>query len=296
MEDLLRVMDIRQSEDGSIKYAFENSKGNKLEAVYFSVDGILGRKRRSIDAICLSSQAGCVMGCTFCATGLGGFFGNLTTKEMLEEVAQVRKDVSERGLHAPTCYTLMGMGEPLLNVDNVMEFYSNVRNNGPKIDPLSLSTIGIIPSLERLIAARDVDYKIFFSLHSPYNEERSRIMPINKVYPLEKVLDKLREYGDAKGRRSVVSYLLLDGVNDDEQHALDLAKLLDEKCFDVQLLLFNPIDGIQFKRPQMETAERFKSVLLSQGLFAYIQISKGRDIAAGCGQLIKDIRKKERKA
>jgi 23S rRNA (adenine2503-C2)-methyltransferase len=283
---MIEIFDRCISSDGSIKYGFVNSAGNRFEAITFIYNGHHERKPITVRAICISSQAGCNLACSFCATGLEGFYANLTGEEMLQQIELVQRDLESSGLPPATGYAVMGMGEPLLNLPVVIEFFRAVRKNQSRyIEPLSLSTVGVAPRIRQLAEVSDVNYRLFVSLHSPYNEERVNFIPLTSKYPIEEVLSACREYSQKKGSRVEASYLLFKGVNDSERHARDLAKLLDPHHFDAQILLYNEIEGLQYERPSMESAEMFKDILSATGIMTTVQVSKGIDIQGGCGQL-----------
>ena len=287
---MIQIIDRQPSSDGSTKYAFENERNHRFEAIEFTFDGIFERRQTKIHSICLSSQAGCALRCAFCATGMGGFFQDLSTEEMLEEVGLIQAELASSGKGCATSYALMGMGEPLQNLHNVIGFYESVREHDPSIGDISVSTVGQVRELNILAERTDISFKLFLSVHSPYEQERNRLIPMNQQNPLPMVLDAVRLYVQRKGRRAMANYLLLEGVNDDEQHALDLSRLLDDEHFDINILLMNEVPGIPFRRTGMDRAERFRQILLDQGLYASLQISRGRDVGGGCGQLVRDKR------
>lgn len=278
------------SKDGTIKYIFQNATGLLFEAVYFQFCGVDNRKQVIVNSICLSSQVGCSVNCTFCATGQGGFFSNLTCEDMLEEVNLIQKDLKNSKLPLATNCGFKGMGEPLLNYSEVVKFCKIIKNICPTIKRVSLSTVGIVPRLKKLVSDNAFDCKLYISLHAPTSSLRNRIIPINKKYPIKKVLAVAKKYAVAKEQKVILSYLLIKNFNASQEHAKQLVKLIskDSTFFDIQLLPLNPCKNMPWKRPSKKEVTQFKAVLDQGGLFSYVQVSKGTDITAGCGQLVKD--------
>ena len=285
------------SEDGSIKYVFFTSQGQLIEGIYFRIQG---REDFSDDTyhICISSQAGCAMGCTFCATGYGGFFAQLSSEEMCSQVDLICNDLIAMGKEEKmTGFSvgLMGMGEPLMNYENIVAFCYSVQNKYSNLEAVCISTIGISPRIEDMAqVANDTNIiRLFVSIHSPYEEQRLSIMPITKKYSIQSVLEACRTFHKNTGLKIILSYLLIRDVNDSEKHAEDFAHLIaNDVCFTTQLLLYNETPGIDFMRPSNDSATKFKDVLSSHGIPTIIQISKGQDIDGGCGQLVKKINQK----
>lgn len=287
---MLKIIDRSTSSDGSIKYAFQSPLGNQFEAIYFRLPPINGRIVEEY-RVCISSQAGCAMRCRFCATGYGGFFANLTSEEMLEEASLVVRDLIKNNVedeNAKFNIALMGMGEPLMNYENICRFFHSIKEKFTFLNRTSLSTVGIPYRIYDLASlSLDVDLKLYLSVHSPYNEERVKIMPITRKHKIESTIEACKEY--AKRTKSLVkaTYLLLKGINDTPQHALDFANLLDPHYFEAQIQLYNQTPGISYQRVSDEHAYRFRDLVAKNGIDTIVQMSKGRDVDGGCGQFIK---------
>lgn len=276
-----------KSVDGSSKYLFNdgNSEKGNFEALYFyPVDNV------EKSSICISTQIGCAVGCAFCATGRLGLTRNLKSAEMIEAINKILEDEKNDGedIGKLDSIALMGMGEPLHNYNEVREFYHqamklfNVRH-------ISLSTSGVTDNIIKL-ADDDTNFNLLFSLHSPFNEERDKLIPINKKYPLESVIKACEYYYNKKQKDSLnlkikASYLLMKDFNDTDRHINELIKILDKDIFKVQILLYNENEDLPFKRPSIEKAREFERKLNESGLETKISISKGQDIAGACGQM-----------
>jgi 23S rRNA (adenine2503-C2)-methyltransferase len=279
----VRIVSRLESADGSVKYAFSNDRGHYFEAISFAYEETRYDPAPIIHTICLSSQAGCAMACTFCATGYGGFLSNLSAAELYEEAQLVQRDLEASGRPRATAFAMMGMGEPLMNYGELIRFFERVVENGAA-SKLSISTVGVVPKIRRL-ADTDIDCNLVVSFHSPYDEQRSEIIPLNGTYPLAELVPAAREYSEKKSRKVRASYLLFEGMNDSEQHARDFCSLLDPEHFEMKFLLFNPIEDAPYRRPSIETARRFLTIARDAGYQAHIDVSRGRDVAGGCGQL-----------
>lgn len=284
---MINIVERRKSVDGSTKYLFNDGKSEKgnFEALYFyPVDNV---KKSSI---CISTQIGCAVGCAFCATGRLGLNRNLTSSEMIEAITKILEEEKKDGEDISNFDTiaLMGMGEPLHNYNEVREFYHQAMKL-LSVRHISLSTSGVTDNIMKL-AEDDTNYNLCVSLHSPFNDERTELIPINKRYPLEDVIEACEYYyykkqKDSLGLKIKASYLLLKDFNDSDEHIEQLVKILDKNAFKVQILLYNENDKLPFKRPSIEKAKYFERKLNEQGLETKISISKGQDIAGACGQM-----------
>lgn len=284
---MIKEIERVKSLDGSSKYLFNDGKSEKgnFEALYFyPVDNV---KKSSI---CMSTQIGCAVGCAFCATGKLGLSRNLKSSEMLEAITKILEDEKndEEDISNFDTVALMGMGEPLHNYNEIKEFYHQAMDV-LSVRHISLSTSGITDNIIKL-AEDDTNYNLCFSLHSPFNDERSELMPINKRYPLEDVIKACEYYyykkqKDALGLKIKASYLLLKDFNDSDRHIEELIKILNKDVFKVQILLYNENEKLPFKRPSIERAKYFEKKLNEHGLETKISISKGQDIAGACGQM-----------
>jgi 23S rRNA (adenine2503-C2)-methyltransferase len=284
----LKITKRLQSNDGSVKYTFSNNQNLEYEAVYFQLPFQTTKDYRY--TICISSQAGCALNCSFCATGEGGFFGNLSAEEMFAQVDIVRDDLIRLALHSELDnfqIAFMAMGEPLINYNNVVKFCSSAKEYYNSLNKISLSTVGIVPRMSQLASEKNVDIDLFVSVHSPYESQRDQIIPINKKYPLDLLIKTCHEYAAAKNTFVNASYLLMGGFNDSDQHAIDFCNMLDPKLFRIQILLYNEGYGSAYKRPLVSTAQKFKAIAENYNFETMVILSKGQDINAGCGQLVK---------
>jgi 23S rRNA (adenine2503-C2)-methyltransferase len=259
-----------RASDGTVKALFSTADGRPVEAVLMVYrDG-----RRSI---CLSSQSGCPLTCTFCATGQMKFGRNLTASEILDQALHFRRlgDVD----HA----VFMGMGEPMMNLDNVLAACEKLPDLGITHRRTAISTIGWIPGIERLIA-NPMPIRLALSLHAADEALRTELMPVNQRYPLPDVIATCEAYCERKRRKVFVEYVMLAGVNDSFAQAAQLAALLDPRMFKVNLIPYNPTDsGFTGSSPKAIAA--FKDELERHGLSATVRLTRGRDIDAACGQL-----------
>jgi len=258
--------------DGTQKALLRTHDGRPLEAV-------LMRYRDGRRSLCLSSQSGCPLTCTFCATGRMKFARNLTASEILDQALHFRR--AEAVNHA----VFMGMGEPLLNLDAVLEACERLPDLGIATSNTAVSTVGWIPGIERL-AREGRPVRLALSLHAPEDGLRSELMPVNERYPLEQVLAACRDWHAARRREVFVEYLMLDGVNDRVEQAHALAGLLREprNAFKVNLIPYNPTEA-GFDGSSRGAIEAFRSTLERRGVRATVRLTRGRDIDAACGQL-----------
>jgi 23S rRNA (adenine2503-C2)-methyltransferase len=266
----LEIRHEARSRDGTVKALFHTGEGHPVEAV-------LMRYRDGRRSVCISSQSGCPLTCTFCATGQMRFRRNLTAWEILDQALHFRR--SEAIDHV----VFMGMGEPMLNVDAVLEAARRLPDVGVTHRRTTVSTVGWLPGLRRFVDEVEEPIRLALSLHAPTDALRSAIMPVNDRYPLEDVLAQCRRYFELRRRKVFVEYVMLDGVNDDPAHARELAELLDATVFKVNLIPYNPT-GMYEGSPRGRIAA-FKAVLDAARLPSTVRLTRGRDIAAACGQL-----------
>lgn len=263
--------------DGTTKYLFRLEDGNVVESV-------LMRYRYGL-SVCISSQVGCRMGCTFCASTIGGLVRNLTASEMLDEIYKIQKDAGERVSNV----VVMGTGEPFDNFDNVIRMIRIL--SGPEGLHISqrnitVSTCGLVPQI-RVFADLDLQVTLAISLHASNDEDRRRLMPVARRYSLGELLDACRYYHEKTGKRLTFEYSLVRGENDSEASARELAGLLKGFHCHVNLIPVNPVEETGMKQPRPEEVARFKSVLEKNGINVTIRREMGRDISAACGQLRK---------
>jgi 23S rRNA (adenine2503-C2)-methyltransferase len=275
------------SVDGSHKWIVEVESGSKIEMVY------IPESRRG--TLCISSQAGCSLDCSFCATGKQGFDSNLSVSEIIGQLWWANKklngfsEVKERPI---SNVVMMGMGEPLLNFDNVMDAVSIMMHDsayGLSKRKVTISTSGVVPAIEKMKEFTDASLAI--SLHAPNDELRSQIMPINKKYPIAELLQAVRGYMESlKDKRvPVIEYTLIRGVNDHRQHARDLAKLLESLPCKINLIPFNEFSLSEYKRPSSSSVTNFRQILKEAGYTVTVRTTRADDIGAACGQLVGDV-------
>ncbi len=255
--------------DGTVKALFRTHDGRPVEAVLMSYRD----DRRSL---CLSSQSGCPLTCTFCATGQMKFGRNLTASEILDQALHFRR--TEAVDHA----VFMGMGEPMMNLDAVLAACERLPDLGITHRRTAISTVGWIPGIDRL-AEQPMPIRLALSLHAADEALRSEIMPVNDRYPLADVLAACRRFYEAKRRMVFVEYVMLGGVNDRYEQAVQLARVLDPRMFKINLIPYNPTG--MYEGSTREAIAAFKAVLEEHGVGATVRLTRGRDIDAACGQL-----------
>jgi 23S rRNA (adenine2503-C2)-methyltransferase len=266
----LRLEHEARSADGTVKALFATADGRPLEAV-------LMRYRDGRRSICVSSQSGCPLTCTFCATGSMRFGRNLTAAEIADQALHFRR------LGRVDHCVFMGMGEPMMNLDAVLAACKRLPDMGISHRRTAISTVGWVPGIDRL-AESDMPIRLALSLHAPDDALRSEIMPVNDRYPIAEVLAACERHHARKRRRVFVEYVMLGGVNDRHEQALALAELLDPRIYKVNLIPFNPT-GSRYQGSSRRATDAFRSVLEERGLRATVRLTRGRDIDAACGQL-----------
>src|SRR5690349_6149765 len=259
-----------RSRDGTVKALFHTGDGHPVEAV-------LMRYRDGRRSVCISSQSGCPLTCTFCATGTMRFRRNLTASEILDQALHFRR------LEPIDHVVFMGMGEPMLNVDAVLAAARRLPDLGVTHRRTTISTVGWLPGLRRFVDEVDEPIRLALSLHAPSDALRSEIMPVNDRYPLEDVLAECRRYFELRRRKVFVEYVLLAAVNDSPEHAAELADLLEHDVYKVNLIPYNPTG--MYDGSSRERIAAFKAVLDDARLPSTVRLTRGRDIAAACGQL-----------
>lgn len=262
----------QESVDGTKKYLFQTNNEQFIEAAY------LPEEKRN--TLCLSSQVGCKMGCLFCMTARQGFQKQLSTNEILNQIASL----PERDTLTNLVY--MGMGEPMDNIDNVLKSLEIITSDwGYAWSPrrINVSTIGVVPAMRRFIEESDAHLAI--SLHSPFNEERKQLMPIENVYSAENIIEALKEYDFGNQRRISFEYILFKGVNDSPRHIKGLMQLLNGLKCRINLIHFHPIPDSPLKGSDFKIMELFRDKLTQSGITTTIRKSRGEDIYAACGLL-----------
>lgn len=276
---VLKLAYLKVSEDGTRKYLFELPDGKYVESVLLSF-----HDRPSLSA-CLSSQVGCAVGCTFCATGYLGFTRNLTAQEIVDQVMCIQRESGQRVANL----VYMGQGEPLLNTNEVIKsIYTFMESVGIGQRHITVSTSGIVPGIKRL-AEEDLQITLALSLHAPDTATREKIVPITKKFGVGNLMAALREYSEATRRRVTIEYVLLAGVTDRPEQARQLADLVADINCNINLIPYNPTYGINgqvlYERPSRPAQERFKKIAESTGKTVTIRLERGTDIDAACGQL-----------
>ncbi len=266
----LAVEDQAHSRDGTIKALFRTGDGRPVEGVLMSYrDG-----RRSL---CLSSQSGCPLTCSFCATGKMRFGRNLTASEILDQALHFRR------LGTVDHAVFMGMGEPMMNLDNVLEACRALPELGITHRRTAISTVGWIPGIERL-TEDPMPIRLALSLHAADEALRSELMPVNDRYPLSEVLRACEAHYERKHRMVFVEYVMLAGVNDSHAQAVQLAEVLDPRVFKVNLIPYNPTDS-PYQGSSRKAIDAFLAELERRGISATVRLTRGQDIDAACGQL-----------
>ena len=282
------------SNDGTRKWVVDLGQGNKVETVFIP-DGKRG-------TLCVSSQVGCALDCSFCSTGKQGFQRDLSVDEIIGQlwIAQRSFGAPENhGIRNITNIVMMGMGEPLLNFENVvtaMEIMKDDLGYGVAKKRLTLSTSGVVPKMYELYDRIDVALAV--SLHAPNDELRDQLVPINKKYPLSALMAACRRYVDQfpDTRRVTMEFVLMDGVNDKYEHAEQLVALLQDVPSKINLIPFNPFPSSGYKRPNGMRIKAFQDRLIKAGFVTTIRTTRGDDIDAACGQLVGQVQDRTRRA
>ncbi len=266
----LELVEQREARDGTVKSLFRTHDRHPVEAV-------LMRYRDGRRSICISSQSGCPLTCSFCATGRMRFGRNLTASEILDQALHFRR------IEAIDHAVYMGMGEPFLNTDSVLESARRLPDLGITHRRTTISTVGWLPGLRRFVDEVEQPIRLALSVHAADPALRSELMPVNDRYPLTDVVAECRRYVRLRGRKVFVEYVLLDGVNDSVAQARELTRVIDGASFKVNLIPYNPT-GL-YAGSSRDAIERFKRVLERAGIPATVRLTRGRDIEAACGQL-----------
>lgn len=271
-----------ESRDGTVKWIMRSFQGDLFEMVLIP-DG----KRQTL---CISSQIGCMLDCTFCATGKQGFNGNLSAGEIVGQVVQASLWMrANRPNDRLSNIVFMGMGEPLLNFDSTMKAASVFLDDlgfGLSRRRVTISTAGVVPAIQKMCG--QVNVALAVSLHAPNDEVRSELVPLNKRYPIAQLLEACKQYLISQNVKSLITfeYSLIEGVNDSIKLAKDLARLLRDFRCKVNLIPFNPFPGSSYKRPNDERIAAFHKTVNDNGVMAMCRTTRGDDIAAACGQLV----------
>lgn len=268
-----------KSLDGSVKYLFQTQDNLTYESVFLKM-------KENRFTLCLSSQVGCKVGCSFCLTAKGGFVRNLSIGEIVYQVLAIKKAQNLPHNRAINI-VYMGMGEPLDNLDNLtkaIQILSEPDGLNISTQRQTISTSGIAPKIKKL-GSLNLGVQLAISLHAVDDRLRTELMPINKAYNIQSIIDEVARFPINSRKRVMFEYLVIDGLNDDLQSAKKLVALLNKLKAKVNLIYFNPHEGSHYKRPSAEKMEAFREFLLKKGLLCTIRESKGLDISAACGQL-----------
>jgi len=291
---LPNIVEDFKSEDGSHKWIVEVASGSRVEMVFIP--------ESTRGTLCISSQAGCSLDCSFCATGKQGFNSNLTVAEIAGQLwwANYHLGVFENKVERRVSnVVMMGMGEPLLNFDNVMDALSIMMEDcayGLSKRKVTISTSGVVPAIDKLKDYTNASLAI--SLHAPNDELRSQIMPINNKYPIKELLRSVQGYMDSLSdkRVPVIEYTMIAGVNDHRQHARDLATLLRDLPCKINLIPFNPFSLSDYRRPSSTSVSNFRQILQKAGYTVTVRTTRADDIGAACGQLVGDVADQTRRS
>ncbi len=284
----------RISTDGTRKWLLELEDGNSVETVFIPEKGR--------GTLCISSQVGCSLNCTFCNTAQHGYSRNLSSAEIIAQLWVADRLLGREGpgshQRVITNVVLMGMGEPLLNFDSVVSAMELMKEDfayGLSRRRITLSTSGVVPMMDRLKETCHVSLAV--SLHATNNKLRDQLVPINRKYPLEELMDACRRYVDGSPRsRVTIEYILLGGINDSREDAAALVSLLRTVPSKVNLIPYNPYPGGQYERPSSEAIDRFRSVLIQAGITTVTRKTRGEDIEAACGQLAGQFKDRTRRS
>ena len=282
------------SVDGCRKWIIEVASGSRVESVFIPESGR--------GTLCISSQAGCSLDCSFCATGKQGFDSNLTVAEIIGQLWWANKELGgfeEGAERSVSNVVMMGMGEPLLNFDNVTDAVNLMMEDlayGLSKRRVTISTSGVVPAIEKLKDYTDASLAI--SLHAPNDQLRSEIMPINRRYPIKQLLDAVKAYMASlpDKRVPVVEYTLIAGVNDHRQHARELADVLAEFPCKINLIPFNPFSLSDYRTPSNNVIGNFRQILQQAGYTVTIRTTRAEDIGAACGQLVGEVQDQTRRS
>jgi 23S rRNA (adenine2503-C2)-methyltransferase len=286
------ILRTQHSGDGTIKWLLGLPGGNAVETVFIPEPGR--------GTLCVSSQVGCALNCTFCSTATQGFSRNLATAEIIGQVWLAARELGHErnGKRRITNVVLMGMGEPLLNFDAVVPALRLMRHDlgfGLASRRVTVSTAGVVPGILRL--RESVEVALAVSLHAPDDELRNSLVPLNRKYPIAELIQACREFVSERHKRSVTfEYTLMDGVNDRPEHARQLVRILNSLPSKLNLIPFNAFPGARYACSTEESIRRFQETVMAGGLIATVRKTRGEDIDAACGQLVGKVRDRTRRS
>ncbi|RCW51416.1 MULTISPECIES: 23S rRNA (adenine(2503)-C(2))-methyltransferase RlmN [unclassified Halanaerobium] len=279
----IELLEKKKAADGTIKYLWKLKDGENIESVYIPFEES-GRH-----SICISSQVGCALGCSFCATGIDGLQRDLNTGEIIDQVLKIQQDISKETFGSPRISNIvyMGMGEPLANLKNVLKSAEIINeNDGLNIGmrKMTISTAGLVPEIKEL-AEKNNQIGLAVSLHAPNDRLRNKLMPVNRKYSITQLLSAVNYYIEKTGRRVTFEYVLMDGVNDSPELAIQLADLLRGINCHINLIPANPVPALNIKKPVQKVLDKFYEILVNRGLQVTVRKEMGSEIEAACGQL-----------
>ena len=278
----VKTLHTRQAADTTEKFLFQLADGALIETVLIpSTPGLTSQSDRH--TVCVSTQVGCAYGCRFCASGLNGWKRNLTAAEIVDQVLQLQRLTAQRVSNI----VVMGMGEPLANYDNVLRALRILNAPwalGIGARKMTISTVGLAPQIRRL-AGEPLQIRLAVSLHGATDEVRNKIMPVNRKHPLKELIEACEYYHLTRGRMLTFEFILIEGVNDSLEQAHKLAALAARLRAKVNLIPYNPVEGLPWRRPDRARCKAFQHVLQQRGVTSTLRTEKGADINAACGQL-----------
>ncbi|MGM0602760.1 MAG: 23S rRNA (adenine(2503)-C(2))-methyltransferase RlmN [Bacillota bacterium] len=279
----IKLMEKKKAADGTVKYLWELNDGENIESVYIPFE------KSGRHSICISTQVGCALGCSFCATGIDGLKRNLSTGEIIDQVLKIQQDISSETFGDPRISNIvyMGMGEPLANLNSVLKSAEIINeDDGLNIGmrKMTISTAGLVPEIRELAEKND-QIGLAVSLHAPNDMLRNKLMPVNRKYDITQLLQAVNYYIEKTGRRVTFEYVLMDGVNDSPELAIQLSDLLRGINCHVNLIPANPVPALNIKRPDKRILDKFFEILNDRGLQVTIRKEMGSEIEAACGQL-----------
>lgn len=288
-----RIRDVFDAKDGCFKWIVEVESGSSVEMVYIPEAGR--------GTLCISSQAGCSLDCSFCATGKQGFNSDLTSAEIIGQLWLANRELgcfTTGATRRITNVVMMGMGEPLLNFDNVLSAIHLMMDDnsyGLSKRRVTISTSGVVPGIRKL--KEHTDASLALSLHAPNDELRNQLVPLNRRYPISEVLDSVKEYMASlhDSRVTTIEYILIAGINDHRQHARELAELLKTLPCKINLIPFNPFNGSEYQRSSNNAISTFRRMLQEAGYTVTIRTTRGDEIGAACGQLVGQVNDKTKR-
>ena len=263
----------------TVKVLLKRSDGQRIEAV-------LMKHKDGRNTVCVSCMVGCPVNCSFCATGKMGFGGSLSAREIIDQIVYFQRQLAKNGERVSNV-VFMGMGEPMLNLEQVqkaIDIITDPDKLGLGSRRITISTSGYIPQFKQLVE-KGFRGRVAISLHAPNQELRAKLMPVAKIYPLDKLLEALDEYTALTNKRVSYEYVMIKNMNDKTEHAYELVKLFGKRLAHINLIPYNPIREVEYERSVRDQIDRFKDILTRGGVEATVRVTMGDDVNAACGQL-----------